>query len=403
MSSGPFLRRLTIWNYKSIALAQLDLESLAFLVGPNGSGKSNCLDALRFVADALRTSLDHALRDRGTIKEVRRRSGGHPTHFALRLDFQLPDGGAGHYAFRIGARPSGGYEVQKEELRVLGGAGGLGEHFYHVERGHIVATSMKASPVSLPDRLFLVAASGQPEFRAAFDALSRMEVYNLNPAKISAMQSPDPGQLLRRDGTNAASMLDKLDKPARKQISEYLAQIVPGVSQPETRILGSLETIEFRQIVKGQKTPWRFYSSSMSDGTLRALGVLLALFQNQGKSDCPPIIGLEEPETALHPAAAAVLLSALREASRHTQVLVTSHSPDLLDNPDIPTEAILAVASEEGITRIAPIDSAGREMLRNRLFTVGELLRQNQIALDPGHLADAAAEHQLRLFEHDGA
>ncbi len=262
---------------------------------------------------------------------------------------------------------------------------------------------MKASPVSLPDRLFLVAASGQPEFRAAFDALSRMEVYNLNPAKISAMQSPDPGQLLRRDGTNAASMLDKLDKPARKQISEYLAQIVPGVSQPETRILGSLETIEFRQIVKGQKTPWRFYSSSMSDGTLRALGVLLALFQNQGKSDCPPIIGLEEPETALHPAAAAVLLSALREASRHTQVLVTSHSPDLLDNPDIPTEAILAVASEEGITRIAPIDSAGREMLRNRLFTVGELLRQNQIALDPGHLADAAAEHQLRLFEHDGA
>lgn len=101
-----FIRRVAIRNYKSIAACQLDLEPLTFLVGPNGAGKSNFLDALRFVADSLRTSLDHALRDRGTIKEVRRRSGGHPKHFALRLDFALPDGGAGHYSFRVGAKPS---------------------------------------------------------------------------------------------------------------------------------------------------------------------------------------------------------------------------------------------------------------------------------------------------------
>ena len=74
----PFLTRVTIRNYKSIAACKVDLSQLMFLVGPNGSGKSNFLDAIRFVADALRTSLDHALRDRGTIKEVRRRSGGHP-------------------------------------------------------------------------------------------------------------------------------------------------------------------------------------------------------------------------------------------------------------------------------------------------------------------------------------
>ncbi|MDD9989650.1 MAG: AAA family ATPase [Spirochaetaceae bacterium] len=49
---------------------------LAFLVGPNGSGKGNFLDALRFIADSLRFSIDHALRDRGGINDVRRRSGG---------------------------------------------------------------------------------------------------------------------------------------------------------------------------------------------------------------------------------------------------------------------------------------------------------------------------------------
>lgn len=86
----PVIRRVTIRNYKSIAACQIELARLMFLVGPNGSGKSNFFDALRFVADALRSSLDHALRDRGTIKEVRRRSGEHPNHFALRFDFSFP-------------------------------------------------------------------------------------------------------------------------------------------------------------------------------------------------------------------------------------------------------------------------------------------------------------------------
>ena len=86
MSEPTFLRRVVLKNYKSIAACDIVLGPLTFLVGPNGSGKSNFLDALRLVADSLRTSLDHALRERGGIKEVRRRSGGHPTHFGMRLE-----------------------------------------------------------------------------------------------------------------------------------------------------------------------------------------------------------------------------------------------------------------------------------------------------------------------------
>ncbi len=74
MTNSTFLTKVVLRNYKSIAACDVQLCPLVFLVGPNGAGKSNFLDALRFVADALRTSLDHALRDRGGIKEVRRRS-----------------------------------------------------------------------------------------------------------------------------------------------------------------------------------------------------------------------------------------------------------------------------------------------------------------------------------------
>jgi predicted ATPase len=397
----PFIRKVTIRNYKSIAVCELELPGLAFLIGPNGSGKSNFLDCFRFVSDSLKTSLDHALRDRGTIKEVRRRSGGHPNHFALRLDFNLPAGGTGHLSFRIGARKDGGFEVQTEECRVA--ATLMQEHYYHVQSGKVIRSSLSLLPAALPDRLFLVAASGLPEFRPVFDALSRMEVYNLNPKEIQAMQKPDPGQLLRRDGSNIASVLQNLDEAHRGRVDEHLSRIVQGLAGAQTKILGSQETVEFRQAVKGQKHPWTFLASSMSDGTLRALGVLVAIFQNlRNESASPNLIGLEEPEMALHPAASAVLLGALREASANSQILVTSHSPDLLDNEDIPPESIFAVDNIDGITRIGLIDPAGRQMLRDKLFTPGELLRQNQIAADPAALEDVRDDRQLRLFDFNG-
>jgi predicted ATPase len=109
VSDSTLIKRVVLKNYKSIAKCDVRLRPLTFLVGPHGSGKSNFLDALRFVADALNTSLDHALRDRGGIQEVRRRSGGHPNHFSIDLEFQLPAGEVGEYSFRIGARPQGGY------------------------------------------------------------------------------------------------------------------------------------------------------------------------------------------------------------------------------------------------------------------------------------------------------
>jgi len=398
--NNPFITRITIRNYKSIAACRIDLHNLTFLVGPNGSGKSNFLDAFRFTSDSLKTSLDHALRERGTIKEVRRRSGGHPNRFAIRLDFVLSPLQSGHYSFRIGEKPAGGFEVLTEECFVYDEAVLGDPHFYSVNAGKVHASSFNSPPASLSDRLYLVAVSGFPEFRPAFDALSRMEIYNLNPREISAMQRPDPGELLRRDGSNAASVLQKLPETSQRLVSSFLSRIAKGVSEAESKTLGSQETIEFRQAVKGQKHPWRFLASSMSDGTLRAFGILLSVFQaSAGANTAPLLIGLEEPEMALHPAAAGVLLSALREGARHCQILVTSHSADLLDDPDIPTESLLAVDVQDGVTRIGPIDQAGRQVLHDRLFTPGELLRQNQLAPDEKALSDVDDDRQLQLFD----
>ena len=402
----PFLTRVVLKNYKSIAASGVDLRALTFLVGPNGSGKSNFLDALRFTSDSLRSSLDNALRERGGIAEVRRRSGGHPTHFGIRLEFQLP-AAVGHYAFKIGARPQGGYEVQTEECVILGPerasflviAGEVKEFELGGTRNGI------APPAALKDRLYLVNVSGVPKFRPVYDALSRMGFYSLNPDRIRDFQAPDSGELLVRDGSNLTSVLRQLsmrDEARKKRIEEYLSSIVPGVSGVDVKDVPPKATLEFRQEVAGSSDPWRFFAGNMSDGTLRALGILVALFQSQDSAASRvPLVGIEEPEVALHPAAVGALLDALREASQSTQVIVTTHSPDLLDSADIEAELLLAVHAEKGTTQIAPVDEASREAVRKGLYTPGELLRLDQLRPDIKLFGPKSPE-QLDLFDGAG-
>jgi predicted ATPase len=226
--------------------------------------------------------------------------------------------------------------------------------------------------------------SGQPEFRPIYDALSRMGFYNFNPDVIRELQSPDVGEVLAGDGRNLASVLkrlsDDVSQTSLARIITLLSRVVPGISSVSHKPQGKKETLEFRQIVAGSKDTWRFDAENMSDGTLRALGVLAALFQSPpSDNQLVPLVGIEEPETALHPGAASVLRTALLEASRRTQVIVTSHSPDLLDDKAITEDMLLSVTSEQGTTRIGRVDHVSRDAIRDHLFTAGELLRLNQL------------------------
>ena len=111
-----------------------------------------------------------------------------------------------------------------------------------------------------------------------------------------------------------------------------------------------------------------------------------------------PLIGIEEPEIALHPTAVGVLLDGLREAAEKTQILITSHSPDLLDDKDLDVDSIVAVEARNGNTVIGHVDEVGRSAVRDRLFTTGDLLRLNQLEPDTESV-DASIAQQLRLFD----
>jgi predicted ATPase len=384
---ATLIRQVALKNFKSIADCKVELGNLSLLVGPNGAGKSNFIDALRLVSDALNSTLEYAIRQRGGINEVRRRSGGHPTHFAISLRLDLGDGQNGYYAMQIGARSEGAFGVQRERASIS--APDLTQSFYSLEEGNLLEASddvRAAHPKISTDRLFLAAISATLPYRRLFDALANMRFYSINPDPIKELQVHDSGERLDRTGWNLAAVIKKLgeDRPEiLERIQEYLRTIIPGIESVHHKTYGPRETLEFRQAMQGQQHPWRFHAANMSDGTLRSLGVLTALFHPvAAEAEPAPFVAIEEPEITIHPGAAGVLMDAVFEASRKEQVLATTHSPDLLDHKDVQSEYILAVRSVAGETQISPIDPAAISAIRDSLFTAGDLLRSGQLTPD---------------------
>lgn len=89
-------------------------------------------------------------------------------------------------------------------------------------------------------------------------------------------------------------------------------------------------------------------------------------------------------------------MDALREAAVHTQIIVTSHSPDLLDQIDSEEDELLIVESRDGTTVIADADPSSVEAIKNHLYTPGELLRMDQ--LQPNEDSIQRQLQQLSLF-----
>ena len=392
------ISKVFVRNYKSLAEAAVDLPMFCVLVGPNGVGKSNFIDALAFVKDSLSESMDLAFKKRGGQTAVRRRSGGHPTHLGIQLVMTLPGQGRAMYAFEVAAKKSGRFEVSREKCEVE-------ELFdqpysFEIQDGVFKKEIPGISPRIAPDRLALFAASSVEPYRRVYDFLTSIETYSIVPDLMRNPQPPDAGRSLRRDGSNAAAVLKRIKEERREsydRICSLLEKTVEGLAAVDYRSIGGRDTLEFRQDV-GQKNAWRFPATNVSDGTLRMLGLLLAVYQ----VDRPGLVAIEEPEATVHPGAAEIITQVLVDAARDCQVVLTTHSADLLDFNYIPDSALRVVAKERNATLIGPMDESGRQAIKEELFTPGELLRAREIDVDRNAADEAARQASLFVMPAAG-
>ncbi|MCI0464086.1 MAG: AAA family ATPase [Gemmataceae bacterium] len=413
-TNPPFLRRVRIRGYKSIAFCDVTLEPLTILVGRNASGKSNFLDALAFLRDMLEDGINSAALSHGGESVFTRRSKTNTVSFEVEADFpgyQMECRAL--YRVRVSLTPRKQLEVEHEELRIddlTHGKGcgftatrgqiaweGLedfrgGEGFTRAPNvGNPTVGGSRQYPYFFdqyrPDRLLLGVIGSQP-FISLAEGIRSIGCFNFHPDSIRKLGKSVGSPALERDGGNLARAIEglkEIDADTLTRIGAYLTTIVPEIDAFEVIQYGEYETVRFRMRSLSDKSSLVLDAASMSDGTLRVLAALVAAFQIHLPIG-PSIIAIEEPETSLHPAAMRALVDALDEATLRTQVLLTTHSADMLDNPTVRPENVRVVELVDGQTVIGPVDEASVEIVRKKLDTLGGLERQNQLEPNPDDL-----------------
>jgi len=398
MKSAP-ITKLLIKRFRSFPTATLTFDNPLFVVGRNGSGKSNLSDVFSFVSEAMSSPLQAVFDRRGGIVAVRNRSSGqqsYPPNLGLAFEFGPINGiDGGRFAFEVKALPNYGYRIVREQclVRKVGGAR------WWFDRADTWQSNVEGlTPALEPSALALPLVGGDERFAPIFRVLGGMRVYSIQPAKLREMQDPDSGIALRPDGSNAASVLQELLRgegatATKAEINRILESIVPATKAVTPKKHGNKLSMSFSQ-EWGQKKKLTFDAFNMSDGTLRSLGLIMAVFQKPS----PSLLVIEEPEATIHPGALGAVLDLIRKATKTMQVVVTTHSPELLDARWITDANLRIVSWQEGASHLLPPSEATREAMRQHLMGAGELLRSNALHADDLFSATEAL-HNGDLFE----
>ncbi len=156
--------------------------------------------------------------------------------------------------------------------------------------------------------------------------------YNANDMNLEIIRNSEPkigptDTGLSKTGDNLALVIDNLSKNLDFEDALNLAMksIFPKTRRIRSARVGRLSlTVEW--FLEGNNEP--FYLNEMSDGTVRMLCWAVILHS----PDLPALLAIDEPELGLHPAWLSVLAQWIKKAADKTQIILTTHSPDLLDH-----------------------------------------------------------------------
>ena len=369
------IRNLSISNFRSLGPdVSIRPGALSILVGPNGSGKSNVLDALSFFRDAVVLGLPAAITHRGGIDSVRRRSHERPFDVNLTLDLVL-EGGEARYSFVITGDRMEEYRV-KSEMAVVAMDG---KTWKFDRKGKRWMGPKGVAPRIDEQSLALTALGGTEQFKPLVDYLTGITMYSVFPDTLRNPQRFDPARPMKSHGENWVSILRELVKSgeAKEDLTAALGKLTGDIEDVRVTSAASHLIAEFKQQPGAQKGKRWFDAAQQSDGTLRVAGLLTALLQTPHL----PVIGIEEPELTVHPGALPMIYDYLKQASELSQVLVTTHSPILLDVVDCARDAIFVVERADGKTVIEKVGDEQLEPVRSSLLQLGDLFMSGDLQM----------------------
>jgi predicted ATPase len=373
--------KVLLENWRNFTQVDARLGRRVFLVGPNASGKSNLLDAFRFLHDivAIGGGLQSAVKNRGGVSRVRCLAArGHPD-IGIRVGVG-DDSSPGHWRYELRIRQDRAQRaIVKSEIVKCG--------------GRFLIRRPDESDTDDPERLTqtsLEQVNVNRAFRPLVEFLESVRYLHLVPhlvrdpdRSIGRRNDPFGGDFLQR----VAGTPQKTQKSRLRRIQASLKVAVPQ--------LGELKLHRDDRGVphlRGKYEHWRptgawQTESDFSDGTLRLIGLLWAVLEGSG-----PLL-LEEPELSLHPEVVRCVPQLFARVQRrtHRQIIVSTHSRDLLQDEGIGLdEALLLCPQTEGTS----VESASSKTEIRQLLENGVSLADAVMPLTRPRHAE-----QLMLFE----
>jgi predicted ATPase len=358
MNGDRGFQSLRLRNWKNFARVEVELRSRVFLVGPNASGKSNFLDVFRFLRDVASSGggFQEAVGRRGGVSAIRCLSARQYPDVEIGVEVLQPDGTRWQYELAFHQDNQRRPLVRRERVAKNGDS--------LLDRPN---EEDEADTVRLT-QTYLEQVNVNRPFREIVESFASVRYLHLVPQLIrepdrSAGRSNDPfgGDFLEQIATTP----QKTREARLRRIREALRVAVPQLEEIElTRDARGTPHL------RGRYQHWRPHGAwqgeeQFSDGTLRLMGLLWVVMEKYG-----PLL-LEEPELSLHPEIVRVLPQMLARAQRRTgrQILLSTHSPDLLRDEGIGLdEVLLLLPSDEGTTvRTAGSLEDVRELLQGGL------------------------------------
>lgn len=362
------IRRIHASRFRSLGKnVEVEFGRLTVLVGQNGAGKSNTIDSMVFLADCMHLGLDGAVTKRGGIQAIRfAHAQGRPFDVSLRVEIEHEDA-KGQYEIVLTGDRIEEYRVKREEAIVIRGGESVS---FRVDDG------VWSGPSDLRPRverasLALTLLAGDERFAPLAAALRSVASYSIFPDALRTPQKYDPKRPMDRHGMNWISILkDQPEESWKPDLVEVLHKLTGDIADVKFEPVAGFLVMQFRheRDASAKRKQW-FDASQESDGTLRVAGMLTALLQQPR----PELVALEEPELTVHPGVIRLLYDYIAEAANNGQVVLTTHSPDLLSL--LPVEAVRVVERVGGETTVAALDDAQREVVSDGLFSLGEVMR----------------------------
>jgi len=353
----PRIESLRVENYRALRDVEFkDLTPMTVLLGPNGSGKSTVFDVFNFLSECFQSGLRHAWDRRGRSKELKSRGADGPIQFQLKYR-ERRGSPVITYALAIDEGPKGPVVVE-ESLRWRRQQYGNPFKFLEFRYGEGDAVSGEEPDVQArrvktslrsPD-LIAVNTLGQlsdhPRVAALREFITDWYVSYLSIERTREQPEAGPQERLSKSGDNLPNVIQYLKEQHPDRLEHIFRVLRERIPRLENVISEQMPNGNLLLQIKDAPFDQPILAKFASDGTMKMLSYLTVL----NDPEPPHFIGLEEPENFLHPRLLPELAEVCREASDNSQLLITSHSPFLL-NAMKPKEVRILYRDEHGFTQ----------------------------------------------------